>query len=251
MFSPSILLQPITVNMSEALKIVDLQVKFEDFLAVKGICLSVDRGEVRGLLGGNGAGKSTTLRVAGGVIRPTSGQVFVGNHEITRSYQDANAGRDILGYCPDVGGLVSGATPLDHVRLVASLRRDKSLFDKGSEAIKQFGLEDFKNSPISGFSHGMMRRLSVLLAYVTAKELLILDEPFDGVDPLGVEIINDIVSQAQQEGKGIIISTHLQELLVNVSDTISIMAKGRILATDTSDNLKNESSYKTLLLNAE
>jgi ABC-2 type transport system ATP-binding protein len=188
----------------------------------------VGAGEVRGVLGGNGAGKSTTLRTLGGVIRPTSGNVTIGGQSV-ETLKGGNKARALTGYCPDVGGLISGATPLEHVRLLAALRKDKNLYQRGLEEIERFNLGEFKHSSVSGFSHGMMRRLSVLLAALSAKSLLILDEPYDGVDPLGVDIINTVISEKRAEGVSVIVSTHLQNLLVDVSDSINIMSKGELL----------------------
>lgn len=205
-----------------------LTVKFEDFIAVQNVSFEIGAGEVRGVLGGNGAGKSTTLRTLGGVIKPSAGTVSIGGQTV-ETLKGGNKARALTGYCPDVGGLVSGATPLEHVRLLASLRKDKTLYARGLEEIERFNLGEFKHAPASGFSHGMMRRLSVLLAFLAAKELLILDEPYDGVDPLGSQIINDIIDEAKEKGMAVIVSTHLQESLVKVSDSINIMSKGTLL----------------------
>lgn len=222
----------------------NLVVKFEEFLAVKDISFTVGAGEVRGVLGGNGAGKSTTLRTLGGVIRPTSGRVTIGGESV-ETLKGGNKARALTGYCPDVGGLISGATPLEHVRLLAALRKDKALYRKGLEEIDRFNLGEFRNSSISGFSHGMMRRLSVLLASLSAKKLLILDEPYDGVDPLGVEIINAMVAEKRAAGVGVLISTHLQDLLVEVSDSINVMSKGELLRIMPTEELQGESGLKT------
>jgi ABC-2 type transport system ATP-binding protein len=214
--------------MNNVVTVENLLVKYESFTAVEDVSFQVAPGEVRGVLGGNGAGKSTTLRVLGSVIKPSGGLITIDGIP-TNTFKKANAARMLTGYCPDVGGLVAGATPLQHVRLLSSLHKDKSLYASGLEAIERFNLGEFKNTPVSGFSHGMMRRLSVLLAYISAKKLLILDEPFDGVDPLGVEIINSAIEDAKQEGIAVLVSTHLQNLLVDISDSVNVMSKGRLL----------------------
>lgn len=220
--------QPIKNFMENVVVVKNLLVRFEDFTAVNDVSFTVGAGEVRGVLGGNGAGKSTTLRTLGGVIRPTSGNVTIGGESV-ETLKGGNKARALTGYCPDVGGLISGASPTEHVRLLAALRKDKSLYKQGLEEIERFNLGEFKNSSISGFSHGMMRRLSVLLAALSAKSLLILDEPYDGVDPLGVDIINAVISEKREQGVSVIVSTHLQNLLVEVSDSINIMSKGELL----------------------
>lgn len=229
--------------MEKVVVVENLLVRFEDFTAVNGVSFTVDAGEVRGVLGGNGAGKSTTLRTLGGVIRPTSGKITIGGESV-QTLKGGNKARALTGYCPDVGGLIAGATPLEHVRLLASLRKDKALYRKGLEEIERFNLGEFQHSPISGFSHGMMRRLSVLLASLSAKSLLILDEPYDGVDPLGVEIINEVISEKRNEGVAVIVSTHLQNLLVDVSDSINIMSKGELLGISPSTELAGDNGLK-------
>lgn len=229
--------------MEKVVVVDDLTVKFEEFVAVDKVSFTVNAGEVRGVLGGNGAGKSTTLRVLGGVIRPTSGLISIGDAKVD-TYKGGNSARILTGYCPDVGGLVSGVSPLEHVKLLAHLRRDKSLFEFGKEQIQRFNLGEFQNTPVSGFSHGMMRRLSVMLAYVSAKKLLILDEPFDGVDPLGVQIINEIIEESKQKGIAVLVSTHLQNLLVDVSDSINVMNEGRILDIIPAEELQGASGVE-------
>lgn len=229
--------------MKNVVVVENLLVRFEDFTAVNGVSFTVDSGEVRGVLGGNGAGKSTTLRTLGGVIRPTSGKVTIGGESV-ETLKGGNKARALTGYCPDVGGLIAGASPLEHVRLLASLRKDKSLYKVGLEEIERFNLGEFSHSPVSGFSHGMMRRLSVLLASLSAKSLLILDEPYDGVDPLGVEIINDVISEKKDSGVAVIVSTHLQNLLVDVSDNINIMSKGELLGIIPADELAGDAGME-------
>lgn len=214
-----------------------LVIGFEDFLAVKDISFSVAAGEVRGVLGGNGAGKSTTLRTLGGVIRPTSGKVTIGGESV-ETLKGGNKARALTGYCPDVGGLISGASPIEHVRLLSALRKDKNLYRKGLEEIERFNLGEFKHSPVSGFSHGMMRRLSVLLASLSSKSLLILDEPYDGVDPLGEAIINDVIKEKREQGVAVIVSTHRQDLLMGVSDSVNVMSRGELLEILPADALR-------------
>lgn len=225
--------------MEKVVVVENLLVRFEEFTAVDNVSFTVDAGEVRGVLGGNGAGKSTTLRTLGGVIRPTKGRVSIGGESV-ETLKGGNKARALTGYCPDVGGLIAGASPLEHVRLLSSLRKDKGLYVQGLEEIERFNLGEFRNTPISGFSHGMMRRLSVLLAALSAKSLLILDEPYDGVDPLGVEIINNVISEKKANGVAVIVSTHLQNLLVDVSDSINIMSKGTLLGVQTAEDLSGQ-----------
>lgn len=240
---------PINYRMSETQKITplvevkNLTVRFDKFVAVDDISFTVNSGEVLGILGGNGAGKSTTLKVLGGILRPTTGTIKINGLDIKKS-AEANQAKRITGYCPDVGGLITGATPREHVKLLLTLHNKSHLYEQGLMLIQMFGLNEFIDTPSSGFSHGMSRRLSVALAVLATQNILILDEPFDGVDPMGVDAIKDAISQAKAKGVAIIVSTHLQELLVDVADKIIVMKKSKIAAAETSSKFKGEKGKK-------
>jgi ABC-2 type transport system ATP-binding protein len=211
------------------IQVKNLTVSFNGFIAVDNVSFEVCEGEVLGLLGGNGAGKSTTLKVLGGVLKPSSGSVYIDGLDLS-SMSDVDMAKYITGYCPDVGGIINGATPREHIKLLLTLHKKPFLYDEGIKLIEMFGLSDFIDTPSSGFSHGMSRRLSVLLATLASVKVLVLDEPFDGVDPLGVQAINETIRQAKEAGLAVIISTHLQDLLVEVSDRIIIMKESEIIA---------------------
>ncbi len=234
---------------SPVIEVKNLTVNFDKFVAVNNISFQAYPGEVLGLLGGNGAGKSTTLKVLGGILKPTTGTVRIDNFDVTDSNQ-VNHTKAITGYCPDVGGLINGATPREHIKLLLTLHRKKHLYDEGLRMVEIFGLNDFIDTPSSGFSHGMSRRLSVLLAALASQKVLILDEPFDGVDPLGVSAINSIIDQAKEAGLAVIVSTHLQDLLVGVSDKIAVMKKSKIISIEDAQKFrgpKGKEYYRNLL----
>lgn len=215
----------------------NLTVKFNDFVAVNDISFNVEAGQVLGLLGGNGAGKSTTLKVLGGILKPTSGVVKIDGLNVA-DVRDVDVAKFITGYCPDVGGIISGATPREHIKLLLTLHKKPYLYDEGLKLVEMFGLNEFIDTPSSGFSHGMSRRLSVLLATLASVKVLILDEPFDGVDPIGVTAINEVIRQAKEAGLAVIVSTHLHDLLVDVSDKIAVMRKTQIITVEDAENFK-------------
>jgi ABC-2 type transport system ATP-binding protein len=196
--------------------------------AVDKISFQVKGGEVIGILGGNGAGKSTTLKAIAGLI-PTveDSKIIVYGREITKLETKEDA-RLLIGYCPDTGGLIRQATVEDHIQLVLGNKRylEKEL---AYQIIEQMGLIDNLSQEAGSFSHGMSRRLAVSLAVLNSDKVLILDEPFDGVDPIGVEAIQNIIKLAKENGLGVIVSTHLLSLLAEVSDRVIVMNKGRII----------------------
>lgn len=196
--------------------------------AVNDLSLEVPGGQVLGLLGGNGAGKTSTLRVVTGLQPATSGTVTVDGFNLS-SPKGAQAARACIGYCPDTGGLIRQASVREHIGVALGLRGRLDQWGAALQLVEQFGLTEALDRPTLGFSHGMSRRLSVLLATLTATSVLILDEPFDGVDPLGVEATRVAVAAARDAGLAVIISTHLLPLLVDTSDRIAVMVRGNLV----------------------
>lgn len=228
------------------IEVKNLTVDFNGFTAVNNVSLNVEAGEVLGLLGGNGAGKSTTMKVLGGVLKPTSGSVHIDGLNVS-DVRDVDLAKFITGYCPDVGGIIGGATPREHVKLLLTLHKKPYLYDEGVKLVEMFGLTEFIDTPTSGFSHGMSRRLSVLLATLASVKVLILDEPFDGVDPIGVSAINEVIRQAKDNGLAVIVSTHLHDLLIGVSDKVAVMRKSEIVTVEKSEFFVGDEGKKRYL----
>lgn len=204
-------------------------VNFDNFVAVQNVNLQVEAGEVLGILGANGAGKSTTMKTVAGVLKPTQGEIIVDGLS-TKQAKDSERVKALTGYCPDVGGLIVGATPREHIQLLLNLHAREYDYEVGLRGIRALGLIEALDKPAGGFSHGMARKLSVLLAALGSDKVLVLDEPFDGVDPEGAESIKEIIANAKASGLAVLVSTHLQSLLVDVSDRIVVMKRGQVIA---------------------
>lgn len=237
--------------MQELISIKDLVISYNEnkSLAVNHISLQVSAGEVLGLLGSNGAGKTSTLRALAGLLPPTSGEIAI-NGQIVDDSLNADRARSLIGYCPDTGGLIRQATPREHIGLSLGVRNKLSAWPYALELISQFGLDAVLDTETTGFSHGMSRRLSVVLAVISAEKVLILDEPFDGVDPLGVEVTINLIKKAKSEGLAVIVSTHLLSLLVEASDRICVMSAGKIIDDEPSaffDGQEGSLRYSNLL----
>lgn len=224
-------------------------IRYGDVVAVDRLSLEVPHGRVLGMLGGNGAGKSSTLRAIGGVNAHSSGVLKVAGLDMA-SPDGADAARALVGYCPDIGGLISQATPDEHIDLVASLRGKRGGRAVADELVERFRLTEVRDRPAGTFSHGMQRRLSVLLAVLTAREVLVLDEPFDGVDPTGVDVTVAAIREAARAGMAVIVSTHLQHLLTAASDDVAVLVKGQLMALDSAEAFEGtvgERRYAALL----
>ena len=225
----------------------DLHVRFGDVEAVSGVDLAAYAGRATGLLGRNGAGKSTTMRVLAGVVPPTAGVVRVAGHDIRTAALDA---KRAVGYCPDVGGLVPRATPWEHLQLSARLRRMRDWEPRARDLLERFELGDAAHRASGGFSHGMGRRLSVLLAALHEPDVLLLDEPFDGVDPIGVEATLDVIADARARGACVLVSTHLRELAIEACGEVLVLRGGSRVATLPADEMAGEEgarAYRALL----
>ncbi len=225
----------------------DLGVEFGAVAAVDGLDLRVTAGGSVALVGRNGAGKSTTLRVLGGVLPPSRGTVSVAGVDAVR---DPRAARQVVGYCPDVGGLIPRATPWEHLQLASSLRRMSGWESRAHDLLERFDLAGAADRVTAGFSHGMGRRLSVLLAAFHEPPVLLLDEPFDGVDPLGVEATLEEIRRARLRGAAVLVSTHLLSLAVQACDEAVVLRGGRVTAAAPAAELAGEAGaqrYRELL----
>ncbi len=221
----------------------EMTIQYGDVRAVDRLTLDIPGGRVLGMLGGNGAGKSSTLRAIGGVNAHTSGRLVVSGFDMGTP-DGAEAARSLVGYCPDIGGLVAQATPQEHIDLVLSLRGARGMAPRASLLLETFGLATVRTRPAGTFSHGMQRRLSVLLAVLTAREALVLDEPFDGVDPTGVDVTIDAITEAARAGMVVIVSTHLQHLLARACDDIAVLVRGHAVAAGTASEFSGEAGER-------
>jgi ABC-2 type transport system ATP-binding protein len=231
----------------DAVDVRGLQVRFEAVDAVAHVDLRVPRGGAVALVGRNGAGKSTTLRVLAGVLPPSAGTVRVAGVDVV---DDPVSARHVSGYCPDVGGLVPRATPWEHLQLAARLRGIAGWEAQARDLLERFDLAAAAHRVTAGFSHGMGRRLSVVLAAFHRPAVLLLDEPFDGVDPLGVQATLDLVAALREGGSAVLVSTHLLELAVQACDDAVVLRGGYVVAAAPASELAGAAGahrYRELL----
>jgi ABC-2 type transport system ATP-binding protein len=226
-----------------------LRVAFGSVLAVDGIDLTVPSGASIALVGRNGAGKSTTLRAIAGVVPPTDGDVIVAGVGVRA---DPTGARAKVGYCPDIGGLIPRATPWEHLQLSARLRGlpDGSWEERAEDLLDRFELRDAADRITAGFSHGMGRRMSVVLAAFPEPDALLLDEPFDGVDPLGVDATMSVIAEARLRGAAVLVSTHLLPLAVDACDEVMVLRQGRVVGASPAAEMSGDlgaARYRALL----
>jgi ABC-2 type transport system ATP-binding protein len=208
--------------------------------------LKIAKNSPLGIAGINGAGKTTFLKTIAGVLPILEGEIHFtsknGTKLVLNDHLDMENFRAGMGYCPDVGGLIPAATPKEHINILLNLipkHMRAEAIRKAEDVFQRMGLAEVVDSPCGTFSHGMMRRTSVALAYVNASEILILDEPFDGVDPDGVRRIQDIVEECAKNGTIVILSSHLINILAESVERILVMAGGNIISMEDSSSFKD------------
>jgi ABC-2 type transport system ATP-binding protein len=203
--------------------------------AVDGVDMTVEEGEVFGFLGPNGAGKSTTINILLDFLRPTSGQASVFGYD---TQAETVAVREHIGVLPEGYDLYGRLTGREHVELAVDL---KEADDDPDAVLERVGLTLEEGSRrASGYSQGMRQRLTLGMALVGNPELLILDEPTNGLDPNGARMMREIVEEHAAAGGTVFFSSHILEQVEAVCDRVAIIRAGQLVALDTIDGLRDE-----------
>ncbi len=229
--------KPVADNAIPAIEIRDLSKTFGDFHAVDHLTLTVQQGEVFGLLGPNGSGKTTTINMISGLTVPTSGEVKVLGYDVRHN---ARAVRQILGAVPQETALyeeLSAWTNMDfHADLFGIPSREKK--QRIDDMFELVQLADRKKSRVGTFSGGMKRRLALGRALLHDPKLVYLDEPTLGVDVQARRAIWDYILQLRSQGKTVLITTNYLEEAQALCDRLAIIDHGKLIAVDTPDHLK-------------
>jgi ABC-2 type transport system ATP-binding protein len=210
----------------------DLVKTYGTFTAVDGVSLDVRPGEIHGFLGPNGAGKTTTLRMIAGLLKPTSGRIEVNGHDIAREPEAAKAS---LGFIPDRPYIYEKLTAGEFLRFHGGLfgLNGSDIGPRVKEMLDLFELGRWGNELVESFSHGMKQRLVMSAAFLHRPQAVVVDEPMVGLDPRGARLIKDVFRKMSQRGVGILMSTHTLEVAQEMCDQISIILKGKIIASGT------------------
>ena len=223
----------------------NLKKSFDQFIAVDNIDLSVSRGEVVGFLGPNGAGKSTTMKMLTGFLEPDNGQIFINNINLK---SDPLKAKEYIGYLPEGAPSYSDMIVADFLSFIGKMRglNDNSLSNRLEEMANQINLKEMWNRPIETLSKGFKRRVGIAQALIHDPDILILDEPTDGLDPNQKHEMRNLIKRISTN-KAIVISTHILEEVEAVCSRAVIIANGKLLANDTPKNLENKFLNKNTL----
>jgi ABC-2 type transport system ATP-binding protein len=214
--------------------------RFGELVAVEDVCLTVPRGEFFAVLGPNAAGKTTTLKILAGLMKPSSGRARVGGFDVLEQPLEA---RRRMAFVPDFPFLYEKLTPIEFFRFTAQLFHmpEARVQENLRELIKRFNLELFAQKPIESLSHGTRQRVAIVSALLHDPEAFIIDEPMVGLDPQHARVVKDILKERAQAGMAVLLSTHQLSVAEEMADRIGIMHQGRLIAVGTPGELRHES----------
>ncbi|CAI36586.1 ABC transporter ATP-binding protein [Corynebacterium jeikeium] len=218
----------------EALYINNLNKSYGDHQVLHDMTLQVQPGEMYGFVGSNGAGKSTTMRIALGVLAADSGEVRLGDKPIDDDL------RRRIGYMPEERGLYAKEKIGDQLRFFARLHglSDESARKNAEGLLEQLGLAERSDDKLEELSLGNQQRVQLAASLIHDPELLILDEPFSGLDPVAVNVMSDLLVERCNAGVPVLFSSHQLDLVQRLCDRVGIIAKGRMKAEGTVDELR-------------
>jgi len=220
---------------------------FGEFTAVKELSLTVQAGRVFGLLGPNGAGKTTTIRMIVNITAPDSGTISLFGRKIDSDLQNR------LGYLPEERGLYRKMKVVDQLRFFAELKnmRGKQVETRIDEWLARVRLSEWKHKRSMELSKGMQQKIQFITSVIHDPDLLILDEPFSGLDPINVELLKEIVLDLKRAGKTIIFSTHQMEVAEKICDDICLLNRSRKVFEGSLRHIKSSFGRNSVAIRCE
>jgi ABC-2 type transport system ATP-binding protein len=215
--------------------------------AVKGLDLRVDKGEVFGLLGPNAAGKTTTIRMMTGLLRPTEGKILIGGYDIVKEPIKA---KSIFGYVPDKAFLYEKLKGREFLKFIASIHgiEKSTAIKRIDELLVLFGIKEIEEELIESYSQGMRQRLLFLSALIHNPQVLLIDEPFVGLDPFGVMMIKDMIKRLRLEGVTIFLATHSLHIAEELCERVGLISKGSLISIKNKGEITTEGGLEKLFL---
>jgi ABC-2 type transport system ATP-binding protein len=232
--------------LEHVLRVEGLTKTFGNRAVVNDLSFDVKPGEVFGFLGPNGSGKTTTIRMAQGIIRSDSGSVSILGSEPQRSVLKG------VGYLPEQTGLPPKARVLDSIRYLIRLKgmSFKEAESRADELLKQVGLYEYRLKKVDTLSHGMRQMVQFIVAIAHRPQLIILDEPFSGLDPLNVQLMKEMLIERQRAGATIMFSTHVMSDVEEMCERIALISEGKLLLFGDLGDIKRERGVKSVQVKA-
>ena len=236
--------------MRAMLRIEHLTKQYGDKKAVDDLSLHIKPGEIYGFIGHNGAGKTTTIKACCGILPFDSGEIYIGGKSIKASPLEC---KSMLAYIPDNPDLYDFMTGIQYLNFVAdifgvSASRREELIHLYADT---FELTSDLAEPVSAYSHGMKQKLALISALIHEPKLIIMDEPFVGLDPKASHQLKEIMRKICDEGGAIFFSTHVLEVAEKLCDRIAIIKGGRLIKSGTMEEVRGDESLESVFLELE
>lgn len=232
------------------LKIEHLTKKYGDFKAVDDLSLHIAPGEIYGFIGHNGAGKTTTLKSVVGILQFDNGEIYIDGTSITA---DPLKCKKKIAYIPDNPDIYEFMTGIKYLNFVADIF-GVSAADRQEKIRKYaeiFELSSDLAQPISTYSHGMKQKLAIISAWIHNPKLIIMDEPFVGLDPKAAHLLKGMMREICDNGGAIFFSTHVLEVAEKLCDKIAIIKEGKLVRSGTMEEVKGDDSLEAVFLELE
>lgn len=232
------------------LKIEHLTKKYGDFKAVDDLSLHIAPGEIYGFIGHNGAGKTTTLKSVVGILQFDNGEIYIDGTSITA---DPLKCKKEIAYIPDNPDIYEFMTGIKYLNFVADIF-GVSAADRQEKIRKYaeiFELSSDLAQPISTYSHGMKQKLAIISAWIHSPKLIIMDEPFVGLDPKAAHLLKGMMREICENGGAIFFSTHVLEVAEKLCDKIAIIKEGKLVRSGTMEEVKGDDSLEAVFLELE
>ncbi len=233
------------------LEIIDLHKSFNEKEILHGVSFHVKPGEIFGFIGHNGAGKTTTLRCAVGILDFDSGQIKINGVDILK---DPISAKSLTAYLPDNPDLYENLSGIQYLNFIANVFQIDSATKTAriEELSKEFEMYDYLGDQIKSYSHGMKQKIALISAFIHQPKLLVLDEPFVGLDPKAAYLMKERLKQLCSNGGSVCFSSHVLEVVENLCDEIAIIKSGNIIRNGkTSEILAEGESLEKFFLEIE
>ncbi len=227
--------------MGNTVEVSNVSKSFNGQFVVRDISFDIAKGEVFGLIGPNGAGKTTIIRMLLDILRPDSGGISILGSGLTDEIKDR------IGYLPEERGLYQRLTVMDTLEYLGALKNKQSK-RRTLELLETMGMLSHKDKKIQELSKGMAQKIQIIAAISHDPEFIILDEPFSGLDPVNMKLVNDLILELGRKGKTILISTHMMDQVERMCDRIFMIHKGNGVLYGRVGEIKSKFGKNTILL---
>ena len=232
------------------LRIEHLTKKYGGRAVVDDLSLHISAGEICGFIGPNGAGKTTTIKSCCGILEFDAGEIYIDGHSVKT---DSIACKSATAYIPDEPNMYEFLSGIKYLNFISDIfqvsKKDRE--ERIHKYAELFELTSDLAQPISAYSHGMKQKLAVIAGLVHSPKLIIMDEPFVGLDPIATRRLREVMRQHCDNGGAIFFSTHVLEVAEKLCDSVAILRQGRLVASGTMEDVRGDSSLEEVFMELE